>query len=479
MNFFVALNTPRIRWAVLGFAAVLLLFAQSSRTKLTTDPVVYAAIAKTMADSGNYGALALKLGDEPYYNKPPLLFWLSAFAIKIFGSTVFAVTLFSRIFGLACVFLTALLGSRLYDAKVGWAAGLILATTHLFFRSSATFRLESGLTFGILLSLYGYLNGERRWGPPLFYLGTCIAVLTKGIPGFLPLLTAPMHAFLSIPLRLWYKGVVRWLLWSPLLILPVLWWIHLVKTDGEVPLNMLLADLARTKGNHLSRIAEFWTICVVGFVKTYWPWLPFAVTGLWLSIQDLRNPQRERSARASAGFLLGWIAIVFVTSALKNAQYLRYIFIALPAISIMAAVALVHITPEKLFNCFAGIVALATLLAAVGIACFASGVPSELTQYQTMGQILNERLPARSPVSIIKMVQDNAAPELALHEKARALFFFGRSARLVSVDEVKRAPIGDRPTLLVKANDCSRLKALLPLEVLFAGSTYCLLETVR
>lgn len=147
MNFFVALNTPRIRWAVLGFAAVLLLFAQSSRTKLTTDPVVYAAIAKTMADSGNYGALALKLGDEPYYNKPPLLFWLSAFAIKIFGSTVFAVTLFSRIFGLACVFLTALLGSRLYDAKVGWAAGLILATTHLFFRSSATFRLES--TIGI------------------------------------------------------------------------------------------------------------------------------------------------------------------------------------------------------------------------------------------------------------------------------------------------------------------------------------------
>ncbi len=445
MNFFVALNTPRIRWAVLGFAAVLLLFAQSSRTKLTTDPVVYAAIAKTMADSGNYGAL--KLGDEPYYNKPPLLFWLSAFAIKIFGSTVFAVTLFSRIFGLACVFLTALLGSRLYDAKVGWAAGLILATTHLFFRSSATFRLESGLTLGILLSLDGYLNGERRWGPPLFYLGTCIAVLTKGIPGFLPLLTAPMHAFLSIPLRLWYKGVVRWLLWSPLLILPVLWWIHLVKTDGEVPLNMLLADLARTKGNHLSRIAEFWTICVVGFVKTYWPWLPFAVTGLWLSIQDLRNPQRERSARASAGFLLGWIAIVFVTSALKNAQYLRYIFIALPAISIMAAVALVHITPEKLFNCFAGIVALATLLAAVGIACFASGVPSELTQYQTMGQILNERLPARAPVSIIKMVQDNAAPELALHEKARALFFFGR--------------------------------ALLPLEVLFAGCTYCLLETVR
>jgi 4-amino-4-deoxy-L-arabinose transferase-like glycosyltransferase len=478
-DFFVALNDHRIRWLVLGLAAMLVLFAQSSRTRLTTDPVVYAAIARTMADSGDYGAL--KIGEEPYYNKPPLLFWLSALAIRIFGPTVSAATLFSRLFAVGCVFLTGWLGSRLYEEKVGWVAALILLTTHLFFRNSAIFRLESGLTFGILVSVYGYFNGERTWGPLVFYLGVCVAVLAKAFPGFLPLVIVPIHGLLSTPFELWPKKLVRWLLWSPLVLLPCLWWVHLATTDGQAPIVQLLSDLGRTKQHKASWIEEFWNIYIVEFAKTYWPWLPFAGAGMWMSLRDFMKPEMKYSTRPVIGFLLAWVVIVFASSALKNAQYLRYVYIALPAISIFAANAVIRFTTQKLFDYFAGIVALTMVMAALAIACFAAAIPlRDVEQYQAMAEILDHRLAAKVPIPMVKIkLTDDQNIELRRREKARAFFFLGRNLQRVSIDELQESSMKDRVTFLIRKDEYPRLKALLPVEILFRGDLYHLAETIR
>src|SRR4030095_10284946 len=117
-SFFLLFNDARMRWLVLGITAFLFLFGQSTRTRLTTDPAFSAAIAKTMSASGDFSAW--RFGDEPYYINPPLLFWLAALAIKIFGPNAFAVTLFSRIFGLGCVLLTAWLPTRRLRCGLGW-----------------------------------------------------------------------------------------------------------------------------------------------------------------------------------------------------------------------------------------------------------------------------------------------------------------------------------------------------------------------
>jgi 4-amino-4-deoxy-L-arabinose transferase-like glycosyltransferase len=476
-GFFRLFNDPRLRWWVLGITTVLFLFAQSTRTRLTTDPAVYAAIAKTMAESGDFSALWF--GDEPYYMKPPLLFWLAAIAIKIFGANAFAVTLFSRIFGLGCVWLTASLGAHLYGTRVGWAAALILTSTHLFFRGASTFRLDPALTFGILLALYGYFKGERKWGPAVFYLGVSVGLLAKGPPGLLPLLIAPVHAVLSTQSGSWLKRIVPWLAWLPLLLLPCSWWIYLYSTEGTLPFTVLYQDLLRTKGAMAPKFTGFWTIYVRGFLESYWPWLPFAVGGAWLFARDALNPLRERQQRATAALFLTWIGLVFASCAFKRAQYFRYVFMALPAISIMAASALVRFAGEKFIDRLPGGVVLLTVIAALGLACFPpAGSLREPEQYQAMAEILAYRLPAKEPVPLVKLRAGKRGPdpELSRAERAVSLFYFSRPARLASLDEVREWSSKERVTLLVRRDELRKVSGELPLEMLIMGDTHILAE---
>jgi 4-amino-4-deoxy-L-arabinose transferase-like glycosyltransferase len=473
------LGGERMRWLVLGITAFLILFAQASHSRLTTDPIVYSGIARTMAESGHY--LTLKLGEEPYYFKPPLGFWLAALAIKLLGPNVLAVTLFSRLFGLGCVLLTAWLGARLYDSRVGWMSGFVLVTSYVFFEASNTFRLDSALIFGILLSFFGYFS-EKKWGPPVFYLGVSIALLAKGPPGLLPLFIVPVHAFLCGERGSWLKNTVHWLTWSPLLLVPLSWWIYLVWTEGMHPLNRLYSELFRAKGGITSHWGSIWSTYVVGFSKVYWPWLPFAAIGAWSAARNLWNPETDRSKRAAAGTLLIWSAVVIASCALKRAQYLRYVILALPAISILSAKAIIDLTGEKIFAWLPGTVAILALMAGIFLACFPPPpASSRSAEYQAMAEILNHRLPPKLSVSMLKLKpkRGKKEPELSRPEKSLGIFYFNRFVQLVSVAEVRENAKNERVTLLMRRGEIRRIRQELPIELLFAGSLHAVAEVSR
>src|SRR5581483_10983060 len=81
---------------------------------------------------------------------------------------------------------------------------------------------------------------------------------------------------------------------------------------------------------------SFWLNYIqLAFFKYYWMWLPFALLGGWMAVKEIRRPPVDGSLRASAALLLGWIGVVIASCAFKNAQYPRYVFFALPAVSIL------------------------------------------------------------------------------------------------------------------------------------------------
>src|SRR6516165_7552612 len=139
------LKHQTVRWIILISASFLLLFAQANQSRIHGDSIRYAGIARLMADSGEY--TTLRFGQEPNHHGP-LLFWLTSFAIKLFGPTPFAATLFSRLFGLGCIILTGWLGSHVFGKNVGWMAALALATSYVFFRNPVPFGLDRGFLFG-------------------------------------------------------------------------------------------------------------------------------------------------------------------------------------------------------------------------------------------------------------------------------------------------------------------------------------------
>jgi len=473
------LGSERMRWLALTLTALLFLFTRAPSTRLTTDPVLYAAIARSMADSGDY--LNLKLGEEPYYKKPPLQFWLAAASIKTLGPNVLAVSLFSRLFGLGCVLLTAWLGTRLYGPRVGWIAGLALTTTYIFFRGSGTFRLDSGLTFGILLAIYGYFSSSKRWGPPVFFLGVATAVLSKGLPGVLPLLIVPAHAFFSsrsdLPSR---RGA--WMAWSPLLLIPLSWWIYLLLADGAQPFHVLIDDLMKRNPGAPSRLHAFWRNYIeLAFLNYYWPWLPFALFGTWIVVSELRRPEKESGRRASAALIVAWIAVAMVSSGLKNAQYPRYVFFALPAVSILTARGFIPLVGEKYLGWLQGSVAALAIAAAFIIACFSSmKVLKTNEQYYAIKQLLDGRLAPKSPVPMLKLKLDRGGTvQLSNTEKSAAIFFFARPVKLVSIDEIREASVKDRVTFLVRKDEIREISSVLPLERLFRGPDHLVAEVPR
>ncbi len=88
---------PRILDArILGlmtFTLYILLYIAPLETRplFVPDEARYAEISREMVDSGEW--LKLRLAGLPYYEKPPLGYWLNALSVSAFGRTAFAVRL--------------------------------------------------------------------------------------------------------------------------------------------------------------------------------------------------------------------------------------------------------------------------------------------------------------------------------------------------------------------------------------------------
>ena len=76
-------------WVIIFTIAVFA--ANMSTSDIRGDSIVYASVAKNILTL--HSPLILHYDGSIYLNKPPLLFWLVALCLKLFGYTVFAVNL--------------------------------------------------------------------------------------------------------------------------------------------------------------------------------------------------------------------------------------------------------------------------------------------------------------------------------------------------------------------------------------------------
>jgi 4-amino-4-deoxy-L-arabinose transferase-like glycosyltransferase len=377
------------QWMILLIACFLVLFANAEAHLTGGDAVLYAKEARLIAETGEYATL--RFGQELNHHGP-LLFWLTAWAIKVLSPTPLAVTLFSRLFGIGCIILTGWLGSHLFGKNTGWFAALALATCYTFVRNTATLRMDSALTFGILLAMLGYFRAEKPWGAPVFFTGIALAVLAKSVAGFLPLFLAPLHAMFAGNFHLpWKTSPRRWLYWSPLMLLPLVWWAYLISQYGGLVFSVYRDDfLSLDTGQSADltdRVYRFFEIYFYDFGRKYLPWSIFTVIGLTTVSRGALSSNKERWERADAGLLVGWIIAVLIAGGLKPSQYQRYLFPALPAIAIVTAVVVVAMLQDRMPIWIPAIVAVLTVVSgarlltepllsrtisglAVSIACF-------------------------------------------------------------------------------------------------------------
>ncbi len=256
---------------LLAFASVLL-FTNLSYPLFEPDETRYAQIGLEMFETGDW--VVPRLGGEPYLDKPPLLYWLTAFSYSLFGVSQQSARLPGALAALLTILVVYVLGRRLVGDRAAWMGALLLLLSSAFILSGRFLMMDGLLT---LFTTAGLLSAavalHARQGPALgWWLATGIAcglgILTKG----------PIAAVLCLPPMLataWLAKNRRPLCWQVVLALA------LPMLLIAIPWFILVSSSQHDFSNHF-----FWTHHIQRFLSAFnhsepwWFYLPVLAIGL-------------------------------------------------------------------------------------------------------------------------------------------------------------------------------------------------------
>lgn len=156
---------------------------------MDVDETRYVSMARDMFHSKDF--LTLYLNGEYFFEKPPLYFWGECLSFAIFGKiNEFTARFPVALYGTLSVLLVYFTGKKIVSQRFGFISALILATTLEFVMLAKFAILDIVVTacigfsvmFGFLTQFVQDKNKKYFWW--LFYIFSGLAVMAKGIPGF-------------------------------------------------------------------------------------------------------------------------------------------------------------------------------------------------------------------------------------------------------------------------------------------------------
>lgn len=333
---------PRGTWwkdclPLLLILAIWVLTPGAARRLANPDEGRYAAIPMEMVNTGDW--VTPRLDGVKYFEKPPLLYWVEAATIEIFGTGERALRAPVALFAfVGCVI--AYFGIRpAFGRATARTSAMILATS-LFYWSMANL-LVLDMAVAVLMSatlFFFHLGiGEPR-GPRrraffyALYASAALATLTKGLIGFL-VPGAIMFLWLLI-YRQWHRlrplylptGVVVFLaIAAPWHILVALrnheWlWFYFVHEHW--------LRFASTVHGRTEPAWYYLPILVLGLV----PWTGFLPVSLW---RALKPGKQDPETRATFGFFLVWAVFIFAFFSAAGSKLAPYVLPAFPALAVL------------------------------------------------------------------------------------------------------------------------------------------------
>ncbi len=157
---------------------------------MDVDETRYVSMARDMFHCKDF--LTLYLNGEFFFEKPPLYFWGECLSFAIFGKvTEFTARFPVALYGTLSTLLLYFTGKKIVSRRYGVISALILATTLEFVMLAKFAILDIVVTtcvgfsimFGFLTQFVQDKNKKYFWW--LFYIFSGLAVMAKGIPGFI------------------------------------------------------------------------------------------------------------------------------------------------------------------------------------------------------------------------------------------------------------------------------------------------------
>lgn len=317
-------NVPR--WVWLAPPVLYLLYFQglSAAGLLGPDEPRYAAIARAMALSGDW--VTPRLWGQPWFEKSPLLYWMSAVGFRLGWGPEIAPRLPVALLAVAFLAFYWWILRREFGQKAATLATWILATAAawLGFAYAGVTDLPLAATFSaaMLLALPWIGKGDRRWLP-----------LVAALLGVAMLGKYAVAAVLAAPLAIRWRNfgdLLRPRVAGVFLLVALPWYVLCFARNGKAFVEVAWAhQFGRFTTGALGH-GEPWWFYVPVLLGLLLPWTPL----VGLAARGARGGDLRRV------FLLAWAAFGLIFFSLSTNKLPGYLLPLCPAIAALMGLGL-------------------------------------------------------------------------------------------------------------------------------------------
>ncbi|HTH48736.1 MAG TPA: glycosyltransferase family 39 protein [Candidatus Limnocylindria bacterium] len=325
------------RWLLPAFVAFVLLAFLGTRGLNEPDEGRYGELGREMLFGHDW--LVPHLNGIGHFQKPPLIYWLTALTLYLCGNNEWGVRLPSALAAAGTIWCTFLIGRTLFSRAVAVTAALVLVSGFEFFALARTLTPDMPMTFWITAAILCFVRatqaqGEGAGGRPwnwLFFVAMGGGFFTKGPMGFVVPLAAAFawqRSARGTPQRArlpWVPGLIV------ALALGLSWFVVLSLQNPELRSYFVGDELVKrfaSKAHGRSKPPWFFLPVLLG---GWLPWTCFLPAVLVTAWRRWRQPERLPAWQA---LLLGWTVIPFVILSLSGSKLLTYILPLFPALAL-------------------------------------------------------------------------------------------------------------------------------------------------
>ena len=300
----------------------------------------YVEIPREMVASGDW--VTPRLDGVKYFEKPPLLYWLEAIAIRLFGVQAWALRLWLALFALAGCLVVYAAGRRLFGRRAGLLAAAVLATSPLYYFLSQSITVDMPvavlMTGALLAALLGLESppGRRRrlllWAA---YACAALATLAKGLIGFL---------LPGLIVLVWVAVCRRWRALRPLylpsglaifLSIGLPWHLLVARANPDFLWFYFVHEHFLRYATKVSdRYQPPWYFVPI-LLAGMMPWTVFLPRALAIERDERDDPRRREAI-----FLLLWAGIVFAFFSASGSKLITYVLPCCPPLALLVGRAL-------------------------------------------------------------------------------------------------------------------------------------------
>ena len=338
-----------LNWTLLIVFAAALLYVLGVRTLVPPDEGRYAEMAREMFASGDW--ITTRLNGIKYFEKPPLQTWMNALSFQLSGVGEWQARLWTGLCGLLGVVVTGIAGRRVFGARIGFYAALVLGSSFYWVACSQANSLDMSLASMMTLALCGLLvaqrgdatSSEQRNWMLLCWAGMALAVLSKGLIGLvLPGAVLVLYSVFARDLRIWTRlHLVKGLLLFLLIAAP--WFVLVALKNPEQPHFFFIHEhFDRFLKTEHHREAPWWIFFALIAAGSL-PWLGVLAQSLALGARRFSDADADADSGKPGAFrprLLLFIWVVFITLFFtkSNSKLPGYIVPVFPALALLVAV---------------------------------------------------------------------------------------------------------------------------------------------